>query len=152
MDRFAWPPHHCDTKRFPGHRYECPKPAVSSEPRQAGSKRTSRSARSLPSGRAIGYFWIGAHASLKILLCESAIDAISCSAIDANRICISTSGARANPRWLKGLIDRGYRIHCGFDADEAGDNAASQMVALYPTVERLRPPAHDWNDALAEQR
>ena len=99
-----------------------------------------------------GYFWIGAPASRSIVLCESAIDAISCCAIDPDRICISTSGARANPRWLKGLIARGYEIHCGFDADEPGDNAASQMVALHPTVQRLRPPAHDWNDVLAERQ
>ena len=87
-----------------------------------------------------------------IVLCESAIDAISCSAIDANRICISTSGVRANPRWLKGLIARGYQIQCGFDADQPGDNAASQMISLYPTIQRLRPAAHDWNDVLAELR
>ena len=99
-----------------------------------------------------GYFWIGAPASRSIVLCESAIDAISCSAIDANRICISTSGVRANPRWLKGLIARGYQIQCGFDADQPGDNAASQMISLYPTIQRLRPAAHDWNDVLAEHR
>lgn len=96
-----------------------------------------------------GYFWIGDSSSGRIVLCESAIDAISCLAIDTNRICISTSGVRATPRWLKGLIARGYEIHCGFDADQPGDNAASQMIALHPTVQRLRPPAHDWNDALA---
>ena len=95
-----------------------------------------------------GYFWIGVPASGNIVLCESAIDAISCSAIDANRICISTAGVRANPRWLKGLIAGGYHIHCGFDDDQPGDNAASQMIALHPAVQRLRPPAHDWNDVL----
>jgi len=99
-----------------------------------------------------GYFWIGAPASGSIVLCESAIDAISCVAIDANRICISTSGVRANPRWLKGLIARGYQIQCGFDADQPGDNAARQMISLYPTVQRLRPSAHDWNDVLADLR
>jgi hypothetical protein len=99
-----------------------------------------------------GYFWIGVPTSRSIVLCESAIDAISCTAINPHRICISTSGARANPRWLKGLIARCYEIHCGFDADEPGDAAARQMIALYPTVQRLRPPAHDWNDVLAELR
>lgn len=99
-----------------------------------------------------GYFWIGAPASGSIVLCESAIDAISCVAIDANRICISTSGVRANPRWLKGLIARGYQIQCGFDADQPGDNAARQMISLYPTVQRLRPSVHDWNDVLADLR
>lgn len=98
-----------------------------------------------------GYFWIGVPVSGRIVLCESAIDAISCSAIDANRICISTSGVRTNPRWLKGLIVRGYEIHCGFDADQPGDNAAHRMITLHPAVQRLRPPAHDWNDVLTAQ-
>lgn len=96
-----------------------------------------------------GYFWIGAQSSQKIILCESAIDAISCFQMHPDRICISTSGVRANPCWLRGLIAREYEIHCGFDADAAGDAAAIQMITLHPTVKRLRPPAHDWNDALA---
>jgi hypothetical protein len=97
----------------------------------------------------LGYFWTGVRGSQEIVLCESAIDAISCFHLHPDRICISTSGVRANPPWLPGLITRGYRIFCGFDADEPGDAAASHMLALHPTVERLRPPAHDWNDALA---
>ena len=100
----------------------------------------------------VGYFWTGSRESDKIVLCESAIDAISCCAIDPDRICISTSGARANPRWLSGLIARGYEIHCGFDADDPGENAASNMIALYPTVQRLSPPEHDWNEVLAASR
>jgi hypothetical protein len=51
-------------------------------------------------------------------------------------------------QWLSVLIARGYHIHCGFDADLAGDAAASRMLALHPTVRRLRPAAKDWNDAL----
>lgn len=98
-----------------------------------------------------GYFWIGAQGARGIVLCESAIDAISCCQLDPQRICISTSGVRTNPRWLPGLIARGYHIHCGFDTDEAGDLAATQMIALHPTVQRLRPPAHDWNDDLSVQ-
>jgi hypothetical protein len=97
----------------------------------------------------LGYFWIGTKGSKEIVLCESAIDAISCFQMHPQRICISTSGVRADPRWLSGLIVRGYQIHCGFDADEPGDAAATRMIALHPAVERLRPPAHDWNDALA---
>jgi hypothetical protein len=96
----------------------------------------------------LGYFWTGTRGAPDIVLCESAIDAISCFQIDPERICISTSGVRANPPWLRGLIAHGYRIHCGFDADEPGDAAARRMIALYPLVQRLRPPAHDWNDAL----
>lgn len=99
-----------------------------------------------------GYFWIGAPGSRKIVLCESAIDAISCFQMHPKRICISTSGVQANPRWLSGLIARGYEIHCGFDADNPGDAAAARMIALHPAVTRLRPPDHDWNDALASRQ
>lgn len=97
----------------------------------------------------LGYFWIGAKGSNKIVLCESAIDSISYFKMHADRICISTSGVRANPRWLAGLITRDYEIHCGFDADSPGDTAASEMIALHPSIKRLRPPVHDWNDVLA---
>jgi hypothetical protein len=97
----------------------------------------------------LGYFWTGTRGAQDIILCESAIDAISCFQLYPEWICISTSGVRANPPWLPGLITRGYRIYCGFDADGPGDAAASHMLALHPTVQRLRPPAHDWNDALA---
>jgi len=97
----------------------------------------------------LGYFWTGARGAKDIVLCESAIDAISCFQLHPQRICISTSGVRANPPWLPGLLAHGYHIHCGFDADEPGDAAASHMLALYPIVQRLRPPAHDWNDVLA---
>jgi hypothetical protein len=99
----------------------------------------------------LGYFWIGAPGIREIVLCESAIDAISCSQLRPERICISTSGVRANPPWLRGLIARGYTLLCGFDADQPGDAAAAQMLALYPAVQRLRPAAHDWNDVLTSR-
>jgi len=95
-----------------------------------------------------GFFWIGDPASQRIVLCESAIDAISCHALDQERICISTSGVRSNPRWLPALFARGYTIACGFDADQAGDNAANAMMTRYPLIQRLRPPAKDWNEVL----
>jgi hypothetical protein len=95
----------------------------------------------------LGYFWIGT-GSREIVLCESAIDAISCFQIHPKRICISTSGVRANPPWLRVLIDRSYTLFCGFDADGPGDDAATAMRVLHPTVQRLRPSAHDWNDLL----
>lgn len=96
-----------------------------------------------------GYFWIGQPGGRDIVLCESAIDAISCLQMHPPYICISTAGVRANPRWLSELFARGYHIHCGFDADDAGDKAAQEMIALHPSAQRLRPPEHDWNDALA---
>jgi hypothetical protein len=99
-----------------------------------------------------GYFWVGLAASRQIILCESAIDALSCSQMDPQRICISTSGVRADLPWLRRLLARDYELYCGFDADQPGDAAAAQMIALHPAVKRLRPPAHDWNDVLASHR
>jgi len=96
----------------------------------------------------LGYFWIGAKGSRQLVLCESAIDAISCHQMHSQYICLSTAGVRANPRWLSGLVHRGYEIHCGFDSDEPGDGCADRMMAIYPAIKRMRPPAHDWNDAL----
>ena len=39
-------------------------------------------------------------------------------------------------------------IFCGFDADGAGDEAAGIMISLHPTISRLRPTLHDWNEML----
>jgi len=100
----------------------------------------------------LGYFWIGTSGSREIVLCESAIDAISCFQMNPQRICISTSGVRADPPWLTGLLARGYGLSCGFDADAPGNAAATRMITLHPAIQRLRPPAHDWNDALATHR
>jgi hypothetical protein len=95
-----------------------------------------------------GFFWIGTSGSREIVLCESAIDAISCFQMASQRICISTSGVRADPPWLGPLLACGYTLYCGFDADQPGDAAAARMIALHPSIRRLRPRAHDWNDAL----
>jgi hypothetical protein len=104
-----------------------------------------------------GYFWIGEPGNSTsrwktIVLCESAIDAISCYQLDRSRICLSTAGARPDARWLARLLSASYDIHCGFDDDEAGNTASRQMIRRHPSIRRLRPPAHDWNDALAAHR
>lgn len=83
-----------------------------------------------------------------IILCESAIDAISCCALHPGHLCFSTAGARPNPRWLPAFIDQHLRVFCGFDADPTGDAMAQAMIALYPPVMRLRPRLKDWNDVL----
>jgi hypothetical protein len=83
-----------------------------------------------------------------VVLCESAIDAISCFALHPHHRCLSTAGARPNPRWLAPLLSQGCEVYCGFDADPTGDDMARAMTALHPTVKRLRPPQHDWNDVL----
>jgi hypothetical protein len=98
-----------------------------------------------------GFFWVGDARSRTIVLCESAIDAISCCALIPEYLAISTSGARPIPPWLTGLIARDYTIHCGYDTDEAGERAAAAMMTAYPSVNRMQPPAHDWNDALVAQ-
>ena len=96
-----------------------------------------------------GYFWTGAEGGEKIVLCESAIDAISCFQLHTSYICISTAGVRPDAPWLSPLMARGYEIYCGFDDDEPGEVASCQMIARHPSIKRLRPPGHDWNDALA---
>jgi hypothetical protein len=96
----------------------------------------------------LGYFSRHLPGATAIVLCESAIDAISCSLLCPTSWAISTAGARPNPRWLPALLAQGYIVYCGFDADDTGDNLARQMMALYPRVRRLRPSQHDWNDVL----
>jgi Protein of unknown function (DUF3991)/Toprim-like len=97
----------------------------------------------------LGYFrWRPHAATTAIILCESAIDALSCLLLCPRCLAISTAGARANPRWLPDLLRESAPVYCGFDADLAGDAMAQQMAKLYPTVQRLRPALHDWNDVL----
>jgi len=103
-----------------------------------------------------GYFWIGERRTERIVLCESAIDAISCLQLHAGQpdwpcICISTAGVRPDAPWLQPLMARGYDIYCGFDDDEPGNAASHQMITRHPSIQRLCPPAHDWNDALASR-
>jgi len=120
---------------------------------------SSRVWRGLAPGtsRNAGYFWIGHTGSKRVILCESAIDAISCFQLRSLHhgiqprtecICISTAGVRSDAPWLRPLLSRGYQIYCGFDADEPGESASRQLITRYPTIHRLRPPKHDWNDAL----
>jgi hypothetical protein len=99
----------------------------------------------------LGFFAVppaGAQPPQPIILCESAIDAISCLALHPGHRCLSTSGARPNPRWLAALLADGRQIYCGFDSDLTGDSAANAMISLYPTIQRLRPSRHDWNAVL----
>ena len=83
-----------------------------------------------------------------IILCESAIDALSCLVLHPGYRCLSTAGARSNPRWLTDILAPGLEVFCGFDADPVGEAAAQAMIGLHPAVQRLRPPRKDWNDSL----
>jgi hypothetical protein len=91
---------------------------------------------------------VAGFAGQPVILCESAIDALSCFALHPQSRCLSTAGARPNPTWLKSLLDQAAQVYCGFDADPTGDQMADAMMALHPGVRRLRPSAHDWNDVL----
>jgi Protein of unknown function (DUF3991)/Toprim-like len=95
-----------------------------------------------------GCFSIPAEPRPSLILCESAIDAISCFALHPSYGCLSTAGARPNAQWLQRLLERGRQIYCGFDADPTGDAMACAMITLRPAVQRLRPSQHDWNDVL----
>jgi hypothetical protein len=82
------------------------------------------------------------------VLCESAIDAISCHALHPQYRCLSTAGARPNPAWLPELLGQVRQCYCGFDHDDTGETMARSMMTLYPAIQRLRPSRKDWNDVL----
>jgi hypothetical protein len=100
------------------------------------------------SNKDLGFFSVPNTNATAVVLCESAIDAMSCFALHPECLCISTAGARPNPQWLPSLIRQGHAIYCGFDSDLAGDKIANAMMSLYPRILRLRPAQHDWNDVL----
>ena len=111
---------------------------------------THRSWRGLAPGsnKDLGFFAVGPSSTSSLVLCESAIDAISCCVLHPEYRCLSTAGARANPRWLSSLLSQDLEIYCGYDADQVGDAMANAMQARHPEVRRLRPPCKDWNDVL----
>jgi hypothetical protein len=96
----------------------------------------------------LGYFSVQAPDAMIVILCESAIDAISCLLLHPASLCLSTSGARPNPCWLPALLSEGLPVYCGFDSDATGDAMAEQIMGLHPSLRRLRPSQHDWNDVL----
>lgn len=96
----------------------------------------------------LGCFAIPFEPRPAVVLCESAIDALSCFALHPQYRCLSTAGARPNPHWLPALLAQGCQVYCGFDADPTGDVMAQAMLSLYPRIRRLRPSQHDWNDVL----
>ena len=100
------------------------------------------------SGKNLGCFYIVGRNSRKMVLCESAIDAASCAVLYPEYTAISTSGATADPAWLQNFIINGCKIYCGFDADKTGDTMANKMIKQYPSIKRLRPHKHDWNEVL----
>jgi len=102
--------------------------------------------------RDLGYFSVSAPGATTVILCESAIDAISCFELHPMCLCVSTSGARANPSWLPSLLREHREIYCGFDSDSTGETMATNMMAQNPGIRRLRPCQHDWNDVIKQYR
>ena len=98
-----------------------------------------------------GFFSVPAASVQAIVLCESAIDALSCHILHPTYRCVSTSGARPDPAWLGALLRLHRPLFCGFDADPTGDAMAQRMSELHPSIRRLRPPAKDWNHCLRLQ-
>jgi len=99
----------------------------------------------------LGCFYVKTAGATKVVLCESAIDAISYFALQPNCLTLSTAGVNPNPGWLSILVEKGFDIYCGFDSDDSGDSLADRMIRRYPTVKRLRPPNKDWNEVLQSQ-
>jgi hypothetical protein len=99
-----------------------------------------------------GCFYIKDKGAKKVVLCESAIDAISYFVIHRKCLAISTSGANPNPYWITHFIKHGFEIFCAFDSDDTGERTANRMRELYPMVERLRPEKQDWNDVLKSKK
>ena len=95
-----------------------------------------------------GFFGIQNDLPSSIILCESAIDAISCLAIHPSSRCVSTAGARPDPEWLPEIIQQNKNVYCGFDSDTVGESMAQDMTRRYPAISRLRPDRHDWNECL----
>jgi Toprim-like/Protein of unknown function (DUF3991) len=123
---------------------------VGAELRGTGSSRWRGMAPG--SRKDLGYFCVAAPHATMIILCESAIDAMSCSLLHPASMCVSTAGVRSNPQWLPSLLSPDSPVYCGFDADPTGDATANQMIRLYPQIRRLRPTVHDWNDLLMSRR
>ncbi len=99
----------------------------------------------------LGYFSCRNTHIKGIVLCESAIDAISCLILHPDLWCISTAGARPSPSWLPHLLQTDMPVLCGFDADPTGDECAREMIRQHPRAGRMRPSKHDWNEVLAHR-
>jgi hypothetical protein len=90
------------------------------------------------SDKDLGYFWIGARAAREIVLCESAIDAISCFQLHPQRICISTSGVRADPSWLR--IGKEITVRCPLSHGGRGWSEGEENAPAFRTADRVRSP------------
>ena len=100
------------------------------------------------SKRTHGFFYAGSEDAKYCIVCESAIDAISCQILFPGWLSISTSGVWASPPYLPKLLRRGIQVYCGFDNDNAGHLNADRMIGLHSSVIRMTPTGKDWNSDL----
>lgn len=89
---------------------------------------------------------------------ESGIEALSYLALEPKRTAISTTGNSGELAEKLGrrLLDLGYALYAGFNADEAGDRMAQRLAErLAGRIQRHRPESgvgKDWNDQLVARR
>lgn len=106
-----------------------------------------------------GWFWIGTGRGeiKRVMLVESAIDALSLAVLDKQRhntqgvtIYLSTDGSGAVPlKALKQISDDGGQVFVAFDSDSAGEIRAWQIAQEMPEIRRIMPAyGKDWNDRL----
>ena len=100
------------------------------------------------SKRTQGFFYAGPEDVKYCIVCESAIDAISCQILFPGWLSLSTSGVWASPPYLPKLLRRGIQVFCGFDNDNAGHLNADRMIRLHSSVIRMVPAGKDWNSDL----
>lgn len=115
---------------------------ASPKTRIAGTKRNGLFATS-------GAFASGALAADTIIVTEAPIDALSLASVGFAAVALCGTSA---PAWMH-LACGLKRVVLAFDADDAGDNAATALASFLSPYgarcERLRPKAgKDWNEAL----
>ena len=106
-----------------------------------------------------GWFWIGAGKGeiRRVLLTESAIDAMSLAVLDKQRqaqqgvtLYLSTDGSGTVPLQALGqLLNRKGQVVAAFDDDRAGEEMAWQIAQQLSGVSRMTPAyGKDWNERL----
>jgi hypothetical protein len=95
-----------------------------------------------------GCFSIKSRKRKTIMLCESAIDAISCFIFYPDCTAVSMAGVCVERNWFRKAIDLGYQLYCAFDNDQTGNLFAEKMIETYPAIHRLKPSCKDWNEMI----
>jgi hypothetical protein len=109
-------------------------------------------------GQKKGLFFAQLTRNREATFVESGIEALSYLALQPNRTAISTTGNSGELAGNVGrcLLDLGYALFSGFNADEAGDRMAQRLAErLDGRLQRHRPDpsvGKDWNDQLVARR